>query len=67
MTQARQIVPGRTYLLTRRTAQRQFLLLPSEVVNQVFLYCLAFAALAYGLEVHAFCVLSNHRTLSTLA
>jgi putative transposase len=60
MTDPRDVIPGRTYLFTRRTAQRQFLLLPSEVVEQVFLYCLAFAAAAFGLQVHAFCVLSNH-------
>jgi REP element-mobilizing transposase RayT len=35
-------------------------LLPSDLVEQVFLYCLAFAALSFGLEIHAFCVLSNH-------
>ena len=60
MTEPRQVLPGRTYLLTRRTAQRRFLLLPSAVVEQVFLYCLAFAALSFGLEIHGFCVLSNH-------
>ncbi len=60
MSDSRQVIPGRTYLLTRRTAQRQFLLLPSELVEQVFLYCLAFAAAVYGLEVHAYCILSNH-------
>ncbi len=60
MTEPRQVLPGRTYLLTRRTAQRRFLLLPSAVVEQVFLYCLAFASLSFGLEIHGFCVLSNH-------
>jgi REP element-mobilizing transposase RayT len=61
MTHVRQVLPARTYLFTRRTSQRQFLLLPSEeVVEQVFLYCLAYAAAAYGFEVHAFCVLANH-------
>jgi len=33
----RQIVPGSTYLVTRRCSQRQFLLLPSKTVNRVFL------------------------------
>ncbi len=61
MGQSRQVLPGRTYLFTRRTAQRQFLLLPSEeAVEQVFLFCLAFAAVAFGFEVHAYCILSNH-------
>jgi REP element-mobilizing transposase RayT len=30
------------------------------VVNEIFLYCLARAAKRTGVEVHAFCVLSNH-------
>ncbi len=60
MSDVREVIPGRTYMFTRRTAQRQFLLLPSEIVEQVFLYCLAFAAAVYGLQVHAYCVLSNH-------
>ncbi len=60
MTVPRQVLPGTTYLVTRRCAQRQFLLKPSKVTNQVFLYLLAVAARRFGLEVHAFCVLSNH-------
>ncbi len=59
MTAPRQIVPGATYLVTRRCASRQFFLRPSKVVNQVFLYLLAVAAQRYGVEAHAFCVLSN--------
>ena len=49
-----------TYLVTRRSTQRQFLLVPSKTVNQIFLFCLAHAAALYGIQVHAFCVLSNH-------
>jgi putative transposase len=60
MTQPRQIVPGRTYLITRRTSQRQFLLRPDERTNQIVRYCLAEAAARYGLEVHVFLVMSNH-------
>ncbi|HET9598989.1 MAG TPA: hypothetical protein VFP65_25680 [Anaeromyxobacteraceae bacterium] len=59
MTAPRQVLPG-TYLVTRRCAQRQFLLTPSAITNQVFLYLLAVAAGRYGVEVHAFCILSNH-------
>ena len=60
MTSPRQVLPGTTYLVTRRCSQRQFLLRPSATTNQVFLYLLAVAAHRFGVEVHAFCVLSNH-------
>jgi putative transposase len=63
MSAPRQILPGRTYLITRRCIQRQFLLTPSKTLNQVFLFCLAYAAETFGMEVHAFACLSNHAHL----
>lgn len=60
MTSPRQVLPGASYLVTRRCAGRQFFLKPTKVANQVFLYLLALAAQRFGIEVHAFCVLSNH-------
>jgi REP element-mobilizing transposase RayT len=60
MTAPRQVLEGATYLVTRRCAQRQFLLKPGRTTNEVFLYVLALAAQRYGVQVHAFCVLSNH-------
>jgi putative transposase len=60
MTAPRQVRPGTVYLVTRRCAQRQFLLRPSKTVNEVFRYVLAAAAGRYGILVHAYCVLSNH-------
>ncbi len=60
MTAPRQILAGSTYLVSRRCAQRQLLLRPSERVNGIFLYILAVAARRFGVRVHAFCVLSNH-------
>lgn len=60
MTAPRQVLPGTTYLVTRRCFQRQFLLRPSPITNAIFLYVLAVAARRYGILVHAFCVLSNH-------
>jgi REP element-mobilizing transposase RayT len=60
MTAPRQVLPGTTYLVTRRCAHRQFLLRPSQVTNQVFLYLLALGAKRYGVELHAYCVMSNH-------
>jgi putative transposase len=60
VTAPRQILPGTVYLVTRRCFQRQFLLRPSATINAIFLYVLAIAARRFGVEVHAFCVLSNH-------
>jgi REP element-mobilizing transposase RayT len=60
MTAPRQVLAGTTYLVTRRCSQRQFLLKPSRTTNQVFLYLLAVASRRFGVQVHAYCVLSNH-------
>jgi REP element-mobilizing transposase RayT len=60
MTAPRQILPGATYLVTRRCAQRQLLLRPSKLVNQLVGYLLAVAARRFGIQVHAYCVMSNH-------
>src|SRR5262245_5097062 len=60
VTAPRQVLPRATYLVTRRCAQRQFLLKPSKTTSEVFLYVLAVAAERFGIQVHAFCVLSNH-------
>jgi len=47
-------------MVTRRCTQRQFLLLPSPVVNGIFSYCLALAASRTSVLVHIACVMSNH-------
>ncbi len=60
MTAPRQVLPGTTYLVTRRCFQRQLLLRPSPTTRTIFLYVLAVAAKRFGIRVHAFCVLSNH-------
>lgn len=60
MTTPRQVLPGAVYLITRRCLHRELLLRPCKAVNQIFAYVLALAARRYGVEVHAFCVLSNH-------
>ncbi len=60
MTAPRQVLAGATYLVTRRCAQRQLLLRPSKAVSDIFLYVLALAARRYEIQIHAFCVLSNH-------
>jgi len=60
MTAPRQILPGRTYLVTRRCLDRHFFLRPSPAVNQTVAFVLALAAQRYGVQIHAYCVLSNH-------
>ncbi|NUP09824.1 MAG: hypothetical protein HOW73_27575 [Polyangiaceae bacterium] len=60
MSKSRQILPGRTYLITRRCTQRQFLLRPDEKTNAAFLYCLAEAAARHGILVVAWLAMSNH-------
>jgi REP element-mobilizing transposase RayT len=60
MTAPRQILPGTTYLVTRRCSQRQFLLRPSKLTNELFGYLLAVAAQRFRIDIHAFCVMSNH-------
>ena len=60
MTAPREIIPGTTYLVTRRCTQRQFLLRPSRVTNQIFKYCLVVASKRTGVLVHGYAVMSNH-------
>ncbi len=60
MTAPRQIRKNVTYLITRRCFSRMFLLRPSAVVTSVFEYVLAVKAKQYGIQLHAYCVLSNH-------
>jgi len=60
VTAPRQFVADASYLVTRRCAQRQFLLKPSKTTNEVFLYVLALAVQRFDMRLHAFCVLSNH-------
>lgn len=60
MTAPRQVLPGTTYLVTRRCSERRFFLRPSKTTDEIFLYVLAVAAQRHRVRVHAFCVLSNH-------
>ena len=56
----RRVIPGATYLVTRRCSERRFFLRPGPEVNAIILYCLALAAARYGIALHAYGVLSNH-------
>lgn len=60
MTLPRAVVPGRTYLITRRCQQRMFLLRPDAEVNNAYVYCLALAAQQCEIEVVMTCAMSNH-------
>ncbi len=50
-------------MLTRRCAQRQFLLRPDEETNNVFLYCLIEAALRFKIVLLLPQMMSNHHHL----
>jgi REP element-mobilizing transposase RayT len=60
MSQPRQILPGSTYLFTRRILRRHLLFRPDAAINQLILYALAVSALRYGVQVHALCAMSTH-------
>jgi REP element-mobilizing transposase RayT len=60
MTAPRQVLPGTTYLVTRRCSERRFFLRPSKDTNDRVLYLLAVAARRFGMLVHACCAMSNH-------
>jgi hypothetical protein len=60
MTMPREILPGATSLLSRRTSERRFFLRPDPRVTQAFFYCLAYAATIFGIDVHALVALSDH-------
>jgi len=60
MTAPRQLLKGASYLVTRRCLHRAFLLRPGPLPNQLFGYILARGVALFGVEVHAFCVMSNH-------
>jgi REP element-mobilizing transposase RayT len=60
VSRPRQVLPGRTYLITRRCSERRFLLRPDDRTNQAFWYCLAEAAERCHIEICAVLATSNH-------
>ena len=56
----REVLPGRTYMITRRCTQRQFLLRPDPATNNAFIYCLAVAAQRSGVLLLFTAAESNH-------
>jgi hypothetical protein len=60
MAEPRRIIPGQTYLATRRTALRTFRLRPHPETTAIILYALAWAVKKHGIDMHGICVMSNH-------
>ena len=60
MSTPREVLPGRTYMITRRCTQRQLLMRPDRETNNAFIYCLAQAAARYRIEVIFTVAMSNH-------
>jgi putative transposase len=60
MSTPREVLPGRTYMITRRCTQRQFLMRPDRDTNNAFIYCLAVAAEKFGIHVLFTTAMSNH-------
>jgi putative transposase len=60
MSYPRQVLPGMTYMITRRCTQRQFLMRPDRETNNAFIYCLAHAASKFGVHVLFTIANTNH-------
>jgi REP element-mobilizing transposase RayT len=62
MSNPRRIVPGTTYLVTRRTTRRYFLMNPDKrrMLLAFYWYATAVLAAEFGIEIHAVQMLSNH-------
>jgi putative transposase len=60
MSYPRQVLPGMTYMITRRCTQRQFLMRPDRETNNAFIYCLAHAASKFGIDVLFTIANTNH-------
>jgi REP element-mobilizing transposase RayT len=59
-TPPRRVLPGTTWLVTRRCVHREFLLRPSATTNAILRYVVAVAAARSGVLLHVLCVMSNH-------
>ncbi len=56
----RRVLPGTTYLITKKINDDFFFLRPSDEVNELILYLLLMKLEKYGLLIHGFCFMSNH-------
>ena len=60
MSLPREVIPGRTYMVTRRCSERRFFLRPDHETNNAFIYCLAMAASRTNVKVIFVHAASNH-------
>ena len=63
-SRARPVLPGTTYLVTRRCIDRRYFLRPDPETTATVAYCLAVASRRYGVLLHGFVIMSNHLHLS---
>lgn len=61
MTKARPVIPGATLFSTRRVHKRQLLFSPTPRVNQIVQYIVAVLTKRHNIQMHALCVMSNHK------
>lgn len=60
MSRPREVLPGRSYLITRRCTQRLLLMRPDAETNNAFIYCLAVAAQRHQIDILFTVAMSNH-------
>ena len=60
MSLPREVLPGRTYMITRRCSERRFFLRPDRETNNAFIYCLAVAAERFGIQIIFTYAAANH-------
>jgi len=60
MTLPRPVLPGEVVFVTRRVLHQHFLFRPDPAIRNAFLYLLAHYALAYGIQVCALLLMSDH-------
>ena len=60
MPNPRQVFHGTTSLITRRCTQRQFLLIPTPIANNILRFCMIRAAMINNISIHAYFFASNH-------
>ncbi|MBU1496955.1 hypothetical protein KKF34_08775 [Myxococcota bacterium] len=61
MSKPNMIIPGSTYMVTRRTSQRLFLMTPDDLTNKIIMYCLGFACMKFpGISLIGYIFMSNH-------
>lgn len=60
MSEPREILPGKTWLITRSIIFQYLLLRPDAATTNLVYYVLAHVAEKYGILVHALCVMSDH-------